>query len=104
VGLNPQTGETAPTSKSVLAVRLEFDGTVQALGVIRIGYGDQNDGEHTPRNLRECEAEAAALLCCSTLDWPGVEFSRGYIQSWWVRAIRFLIARHSVCSRPPIRS
>jgi antirestriction protein ArdC len=45
--------------------------------------GEQNDEEHTPRNLKECEAEAVALLCCSALNLPGVEFSRGYIQSWW---------------------
>jgi antirestriction protein ArdC len=44
---------------------------------------EQNDGDLTPRNLRECEAEAVALLCCAALDLPGVEFSRGYIQSWW---------------------
>jgi hypothetical protein len=47
------------------------------------GEGDQNDGDNTPRNLKECEAEAVALLCCAALDLPGVEFSRGYIQSWW---------------------
>ena len=45
--------------------------------------GEQHDGELTPRNLRECEAEAVALLCCAALDLPGVEFCRGYIQSWW---------------------
>ena len=45
--------------------------------------GDQADGERTPRNLRECEAEAVALLCCAALDLPGVESCRGYIQSWW---------------------
>jgi antirestriction protein ArdC len=45
--------------------------------------GEQNDGEITPRNLRECEAEAVALLCCAALGLPGVEFSRGYIQNWW---------------------
>jgi hypothetical protein len=45
--------------------------------------GEQNDGELTPRNLRECEAEAVAMLCCAALGLPGVEFSRGYIQSWW---------------------
>jgi antirestriction protein ArdC len=44
---------------------------------------EQNDGELTPPNLRECEAEAVALLCCAALDQPGIEFSRGYIQSWW---------------------
>ena len=45
--------------------------------------GEQHDGERTPRNLRECEAEAVALLCCAALDMPGVECCRGYIQSWW---------------------
>jgi antirestriction protein ArdC len=45
--------------------------------------GAQADGEITPRNLRECEAEAVALLCCAALDLPGVEHCRGYIQSWW---------------------
>ena len=45
--------------------------------------GTLNDGEQTPRNLRECEAESVALLCCAALNLPGVEFSRGYIQSWW---------------------
>jgi hypothetical protein len=43
----------------------------------------QADSEITPRNLRECEAEAVALLCCAALDLPGVECCRGYIQSWW---------------------
>ena len=47
------------------------------------GDGDQNDGELTPRNLREVEAEAVALLCCAALNLPGVEYSRGYIQNWW---------------------
>lgn len=45
--------------------------------------GEQADGELTPRNLRECEAEAVALLCCAALNLPGVECCRGYIQSWW---------------------
>ncbi len=45
--------------------------------------GEQADGDLTPRNLRECEAEAVALLCCAALDLPGVEHCRGYIQSWW---------------------
>ena len=45
--------------------------------------GAQHDDEITPRNLRECEAEAVALLCCAALELPGVEYSRGYIQAWW---------------------
>jgi antirestriction protein ArdC len=56
------------------------------LGHVLFGHttdGEQADNELTPRSLRECEAEAVALLCCAALDLPGVEFSRGYIQSWW---------------------
>jgi hypothetical protein len=45
--------------------------------------GDQADDEHMPRNLQECEAEAVAMLCCAALGLEGVEYSRGYIQSWW---------------------
>jgi antirestriction protein ArdC len=45
--------------------------------------GEQADSELTPRNLRECEAEAVALLCCAALNLPGSESSRAYIQHWW---------------------
>jgi antirestriction protein ArdC len=45
--------------------------------------GEQGDGDTTPRNLREVEAESVAMLCCAALNLPGVEFSRGYIQAWW---------------------
>jgi antirestriction protein ArdC len=41
-----------------------------------------NDSEHTPRNLREAEAEAVALILCESLELSGAEFCRGYIQSW----------------------
>ena len=42
-----------------------------------------DDGqEHTPRCLREVEAESVALICCESLGLPGAEFSRGYIQHW----------------------
>jgi hypothetical protein len=34
--------------------------------------GEQADGKVTSRNLRECEAEAVAILCCAALDLPGV--------------------------------
>ena len=44
---------------------------------------EQRDGEMTPRNLREVEAETVALLACAVLELPGVEFARGYIQNWW---------------------
>jgi antirestriction protein ArdC len=65
---------------------MPFKTTFHELAHVLLGHtseGEQADGELTPRNLRECEAEAVALLCCAALDLPGVEFSRGYIQSWW---------------------
>ena len=40
------------------------------------------DTEQTPRNLREVEAEAVAMLCCEALNLEGAEFCRGYIQNW----------------------
>jgi hypothetical protein len=40
------------------------------------------DSEHTPRSLREVEAEAVAMLLCESLELPGGEFCRGYIQNW----------------------
>lgn len=40
------------------------------------------DGERTPRNLREVEAESVALLCIEALGFDGSEFCRGYIQNW----------------------
>lgn len=43
---------------------------------------DFSDSEITPRNLREVEAEAVALLLCESLELPGSEFCRGYIQNW----------------------
>lgn len=60
--------------------------TFHELAHVLLGHtaeGVQADGEVTPRNLRECEAEAVALICCAALDLPGVEHCRGYIQSWW---------------------
>jgi N-terminal domain of anti-restriction factor ArdC len=43
---------------------------------------DYSDAETTPRNLRETEAECVALLLCESLELPGADFCRGYIQSW----------------------
>ena len=45
--------------------------------------GLQADSDVTPRTLRECEAEAVALLCCAALELPGIDECRGYIQHWW---------------------
>jgi hypothetical protein len=43
---------------------------------------DFADTERTPRNLREVEAEAVALLCCEALNLEGADYARGYIQNW----------------------
>ena len=43
---------------------------------------DFTDTELTPRNLREVEAEAVALLCCEALNVEGADYCRGYIQHW----------------------
>ncbi len=55
------------------------------VGHVMLGHideGDLADTERTPRDIREVEAEAVALLCCESLGLPGAEYSRGYIQSW----------------------
>ena len=44
--------------------------------------GDFTDTHQTPKNLREIEAEAVALLCCEALGLEGSAFCRGYIQGW----------------------
>ena len=52
---------------------------------IELGHtaeSDFTDSEITPRSLREAEAEAVAMLLCESLQLPGAEYSRGYIQSW----------------------
>jgi antirestriction protein ArdC len=55
------------------------------LAHILLGHCDKSeDSEMTAisREHREVEAEAVALLCCESLNLPGAEYSRGYIQSW----------------------
>jgi len=50
-----------------------------------LGHTAENamtDSEHTPRDIREVEAESVAYILCSLLDLPGIEESRGYIQHW----------------------
>lgn len=44
--------------------------------------GAMSDSEHTPRDVREVEAESVAYICCSVLGLPGLVESRGYIQGW----------------------
>lgn len=41
-----------------------------------------DDGDFTPVNLREVEAESVALLCCASLNLGGELYSKGYIQNW----------------------
>jgi antirestriction protein ArdC len=43
---------------------------------------EMRDDEQTPRDIRELEAEATAMLCCAALGLPGVDDARGYIQHW----------------------
>jgi len=50
---------------------------------------DFTDTERTPKNLREVEAEAVALLCCEALNLEGAEFCRGYIQNWLCPAVGY---------------
>ena len=49
---------------------------------------DFADTERTPKNLREVEAEAVALLCCEALNLEGATYCRGYIQNWLYPAVR----------------
>lgn len=42
-----------------------------------------SDDDRTPKNIREVEAEAVALLVSAALGLPGLEYSRGYIQHWY---------------------
>ena len=41
-----------------------------------------SDSECTPRCIREVEAEATAYILCALLNLPGLNESRGYVQSW----------------------
>lgn len=50
---------------------------------------DFADTEKTPRNLREVEAEAVALLCCEALGLEGADYCRGYLQNWLYQGIGF---------------
>jgi hypothetical protein len=50
---------------------------------------DFTDTERTPKNLREVEAEAVALLCCEALKLEGADYCRGYIQNWLCPAIGY---------------
>ena len=50
--------------------------------MLHTSEADFNDSEQTPKSLREVEAEAVAMIMCESLKLPGVEYARGYIQSY----------------------
>jgi antirestriction protein ArdC len=59
---------------------------------VTIGHtleSDFADIEKTPRNLREVEAEAVALLCCEALGLEGADYCRGYLQNWLYQGIGY---------------
>ena len=59
--------------------------TFHELAHVVLGHteaGTMNDGETLPRSLKEAEAESVALICLESLNLPGAEFCRGYIQNW----------------------
>jgi len=76
------------TGKSVAinpVAALPFKTLFHELGHVTLGHtaqGAASDGADLPRNIREVEAEAVALLCLESLGMPGAEFCRGYIQHW----------------------
>ena len=81
--------------------------TFHELAHVLLGHtveGEQADSELTPRNLRECEAEAVALLCCAALDLPALTTAVGTFNRGGAQGTRFPSDRHNVCSRPLIRS
>jgi antirestriction protein ArdC len=62
------------------------------LAHVTIGHtleSDFSDTEKTPRNLREVEAEAVALLCCESLGLEGADYCRGYLQNWLYQGIGY---------------
>jgi hypothetical protein len=50
---------------------------------------DFADTDKTPRNLREVEAEAVALLCCESLELEAADYCRGYLQNWLYQGVGF---------------
>ena len=57
--------------------------------LLHTSEGDFTGTEQTPRNLREVEAESVALLCCEALVLEGVDYARGYIQTWLYRGVGY---------------
>ena len=81
-----QPGEPVPERDFRAAVQAEINHLperARLVFVLHTAEGMTAESEITPRNLRECEAEAVALFCCAALDLPGAQEARGYIQAWW---------------------
>ena len=57
------------------------------LAHVQLGHTSEatmsDSSERTPRDIRELEAEAVALICVESLGLPGADDSRGYIQTWY---------------------
>jgi antirestriction protein ArdC len=53
------------------------------LGHTAEGSLNSDSTDRTPRDIRELEAEAVALLCCESLGLLGAAESRGYIHFWF---------------------
>jgi len=65
---------------------------IHKMAHVTIGHtleSDFADTEKTPRNLREVEAEAVALLCCEALSLEGADYCRGYLQNWLYQGIGY---------------
>ncbi len=59
--------------------------TVHELAHVVLGHTVERmeDGDFTPRNTKEMEAEAVTLIVLDSLGLEGGEDCRGYIQSWY---------------------
>lgn len=63
--------------------QLPYKTMFHELAHIVLGHTDMTaHGFKLPTNIQEVEAESTAMLCVATLDLPGVEYCRGYIQNW----------------------
>jgi hypothetical protein len=65
---------------------LPFKTLIHEIAHVVLGHTtehEHSDGEITPRNIREVEAEGTAMLVCAALQQPGIEYSRGYLQHWY---------------------
>jgi hypothetical protein len=83
-----------------------FKTLAHELAHVVIGHtaeAELRDDERTPRNLRELEAEATAMLVCAALNMPGVEESRAYCQHCSARGILCRKPAPARFSKPPTK-